>query len=285
MSGPTCHNPSNPWLTHTARIDRVTAETPGVTTYDLVLDDREFASRYSFQPGQFNMLYLPGIGEVAISVSGNPAEPSSIPHTIREAGSVTHALANLSAGQSIGLRGPFGTPWPLEQCDGKHVVLVAGGVGLAPLRPVIYQLQRQRDRCDSVNLLYGGRSVEGLLYTDQYADWRSAGIDVQTTVDRATAGWSGHVGVVTLLLDRLKLSDPENTLLLTCGPEVMMWYVIQTAIARRIAPTSIYVSLERHMNCAIGLCGHCQLGPEFVCKDGPVFRYDRVASIMKVDDL
>ena len=284
MSDALC-NSTNPWLTHSARIDRVIAETPGVATYDLVLDDREFAKRYSFAAGQFNMLYLPGIGEVAISVSGNPADRSRIPQTIREAGRVTHALAQLKAGQAIGLRGPFGTPWPLEQCEGKQVVLIAGGVGLAPLRPAIYHLLGQRDRYDSVSLLYGGRSVEGLLYTREYTAWQAAGIDVQTTVDRAMVGWSGNVGVVTLLLDRLKLSDPENTMLLTCGPEVMMWYVIQTAIARQIAPTSIYVSLERHMNCAIGLCGHCQLGPQFVCKDGPVFRYDQVASIMKVDDL
>lgn len=277
--------PENPWLSFTARIQQVRPETPGVATYNLVFDAPALADGFCFRPGQFNMLYLPGLGEVAISISGDPADYSTVPHTIREAGSVTQALARLGDGATIGVRGPFGSSWPMDACRGKDVLLVAGGIGLAPLRPAIYELLANRDDFGEFTLLYGARSPDGLLYPDEYEEWRNAGLDVQTTVDRAHVAWAGNVGVVTVLLDRLPLKRPDDTLLLTCGPEIMMWHTIQTALRRELAPESVYVSLERNMNCAIGLCGHCQFGPEFLCKDGPVFRYDRVSSILKVDDL
>lgn len=276
---------TNPWLSHSARIRRIVPETPGVKTYDLVFNDPALADGYSFRPGQFNMLYLPGAGEVAISVSGDPRERSQVPHTIRAAGNVTSVLARLPEGDVIGVRGPFGSSWPIEMCEGKDVILVAGGIGLAPLRPAIYELLANRNRFGSVSLLYGSRSPGGLLYTSEYDSWREKGLAVQTTVDRGEAGWSGNVGVVTVLLDRLELKRPRETLLLTCGPEIMMWYTIQAALRRGLLPEATYVSLERNMNCAVGLCGHCQFGPEFICKDGPIFRYDRVASILKVHDL
>ena len=277
--------PTNPWLPCAARIRCVRDETPGVATYDLVFDDPALADGFTFQPGQFNMLYLPGVGEVAISISGDPEDCTSVPHTIREAGNVTQALARLGAGATIGIRGPFGSSWPLDECLGKDILLVAGGIGLAPLRPAICHLVSNRDSFGDLTLLYGARSPDGLLYPDEYDKWRGAGLDVQLTVDRADVAWSGNVGVVTVLLDRLPLKRPGGTLLLTCGPEVMMWYVVQAALRRGVPPEFVYLSLERNMNCAIGLCGHCQFGPEFICKDGPVFRFDRVASILKVDDL
>lgn len=275
----------DPWLAHGATVDRMTAETPGVATYDLVFADTEIAGRYSFLPGQFNMLYLPGVGEIAISISGDPAESSRLPHTIRVAGNVTRELARLGEGGSLGLRGPFGSSWPLDDCRKKDIILVAGGIGLAPLRPAIYGLLHDRDQFGQLTLLYGSRTPAGLLYTQEYDHWRSQGLDVQTTVDRVTDGWNGNVGVVTTLLERLVLPQPENTALFTCGPEVMMWYTIQSARECGIPERNLFVSLERNMNCAVGLCGHCQFGPEFICKDGPVFRYDRVASILKVHDL
>ncbi len=278
-------DPHNPWLARTVRIRRIVQELPGVATYDLCFDDAEIARNYSFRPGQFNMLYLPGLGETAISISGHPRRVGVIPHTIREAGSVTTGLAGLPENSCIGLRGPFGSAWPVEQCAGRDVVLVAGGIGLAPLRPAIYELLSQRDRYGKLILLIGAREPSAMLYPAEYNEWRDAGMQVEVTVDRALDGWNSHVGVVTALLDRVPLENPSGTLLMTCGPEVMMWYTIQGAISRGIPADSIYVSLERNMNCAIGLCGHCQLGHEFICRDGPVFRYDRVASILKVDNL
>ena len=276
-------NRSDPWLAHTVRIDRVTPEIPGVATYDLVFADG--CDGLSFQPGQFNMLYLPGVGECAISISGDPADGSRLPHTIRVAGNVTQELARLPVGATIGLRGPFGSHWPVEECAGKDVILVAGGIGLPPLRPVIYRLLAGRAQYGRLSLLYGSRTSDTLLYTDQFDEWRSRGLDIEVTVDRTNDGWNGHVGVVTLLLERLAVPRPENTLLFTCGPEVMMWYVLQTARSRGLPAENFWMSLERNMNCAIGLCGHCQFGPEFICKDGPVLRFDRISPFLKVEQL
>ena len=285
MTGSAACLRTNPWLSHPVRIDRVTAEIPGVSTYELAFSDSGLSAGYSFLPGQFNMLYLPGVGEIAISISGDPAKPQSLPHTIRLAGNVTRTLAGLREGSEIGLRGPFGSHWPMDACKGCDVVLVAGGIGLAPLRPVIYELLSHVDQYGRKILLYGARSPSDILYASELEGWKRAGLDVQVTVDRTGNGWNGNVGVVTLLLERLKLPQPSRTVLLTCGPEVMMWYATQSAKARGLSEQNLYVSLERNMNCAVGLCGHCQLGPEFICKDGPIFRYDRVASILKVHEL
>lgn len=278
-------HPHNPWLAHSVRIARISQETPGVATYDLIFEDPTVAEEYVFRPGQFNMLYLPGVGEIAISISGDPGQRGFVPHTIREAGNVTRTLAGLGNDSSIGLRGPFGSCWPIDQCRGKNVVLVAGGIGLAPLRPAICALLANRQQFGQLSLLIGAREPSGLLYPSEYDNWRAQGMNVQTTVDQAADDWKGNLGVVTALLDRLPLADPANTILMTCGPEVMMWYTIQCAITRGLKQQSLFLSLERNMNCAIGLCGHCQFGPQFICKDGPVFPFDRVASILKMDDL
>ncbi|TWU08797.1 Anaerobic sulfite reductase subunit B [Symmachiella macrocystis] len=285
MTGSAACKPTDPWLAYSVTVDQVTPETPGVATYDLIFTDNEVAARYTFLPGQFNMLYLPGVGEIAISISGDPTNGDRLPHTIRVAGNVTRTLAGLAEGASLGLRGPFGSSWPLAGNVGKDVILIAGGIGLAPLRPVIYELLSNRHLYGQLTLLYGSRTPEGLLYPGEYDNWRTRGLDVQTTVDRTTDGWSGNVGVVTTLLERMALPRSAETVLFTCGPEVMMWYTVQSARECGIPDENLYVSLERNMNCAVGLCGHCQFGPEFLCKDGPIFGYDRVASILKVDDL
>jgi NAD(P)H-flavin reductase len=165
------------------------------------------------------------------------------------------------------------------------VVLVAGGIGLAPLRPVIYELLANRTRYRNVTVLVGARLPEGLLYPAEYVDWQAGGIDLQTTVDRATHAWLGNVGVVPQLLDRLVLPSPQETMLLMCGPEVMMNFTVKSAQRRGIPVEKIWLSSERNMQCAVGLCGHCQLGPTFVCKDGPVFRFDQIAPFLKVEGL
>ena len=285
------HNDSSmhdPWQTTAVQVQRVIAETPGVTTYDLQLANPEAGRFAEFSAGQFNMLYVPGVGEAAISISGRP-DPQTIRHTIRDVGSVTHALQRGGTGMSLGMRGPFGTPWPMREIltrsEPAHVVLVAGGIGLAPLRYAIHEFSRQRASLGKIDLLMGARSPVDLLYAAEYAEWQQSGIRVQTTVDRSSEGWDGHVGVVTLLLDRLNIPHPESTVVLTCGPEVMMRYVIQAARQKQIPDSQIWLTMERNMNCAIGLCGHCQLGPRFVCKDGPVFRYDQIGSLLHAQGL
>jgi NAD(P)H-flavin reductase len=284
MTSGTVSAPSNPWLTWNARIVSLTLESPGVATYDIAIEDAVVAEQYRFMPGQFNMLYVPGIGEAAISISGDSGKPGPLAHTIREAGNVTQALARMGSSAAIGLRGPFGTGWPMHECEGKDVILVAGGIGMAPLRPVVYSMLSDRARFGDITLLMGARTPEGLLYPDEWASWMSQ-IDVQQTVDRAEDNWQGHVGVVTSLLERLAIPRPQNTILMTCGPEVMMRYTIRSVLSRDVPKSSVWLSMERNMNCAVGFCGHCQLGPDFVCKDGPVLRYDRVAPFLKVNTL
>lgn len=272
---------SDPWLPNSARLVNITPEIAGVATYDFELDGT--SQQFLYAAGQFNMLYVPGVGEAAISLSGMTGQ--ALHHTIREAGNVTHAIAQLKPGMSIGLRGPFGTAWPLDQCIGKNIVLAAGGIGLAPVRPIIHAVLNDPRRFGMLTVLHGARSPSGLLYTGEYDHWRNHGVHVEVIVDRADTTWHGQVGVITQLLDRLPLVRPAETILITCGPEVMMHFVARSMLLRGISEQQIWLSLERHMNCAIGHCGHCQLGPAFVCKDGPVFRYDHIAPLLAVEGL
>jgi NAD(P)H-flavin reductase len=276
---------ANPWLAHTVVIRDIRNEVEGVATYDLAFQDEAVRAAYRFTPGQFNMLYLPGAGEIAISISDDPKDTDVFSHTVRVAGNVTRTLARMKVGDTLGLRGPFGTCWPLADCIGRDVILVAGGIGLAPLRPAVYALLNDRRQFGRLNLLYGARSAETLLYASEYGEWTGRGLIVHTTVDRSTPPWQGNVGVVTLLLQRLQSFDPNHAVLLCCGPEVMMKFTVMAALNRGLAPEQIWVSMERNMQCAVGLCGHCQLGPEFICKDGPIFRYDRIAPFIDIERL
>ncbi len=228
--------------------------------------------------------------ESAISISGSVDATEVLQHTIRSVGGVTEAIARHGTGMSLGLRGPFGTSWPVAQWSkpentSSDVILVAGGIGLAPLRSTVYALMRNRDSFGRCTVLVGARSPQDLLYQREYESWRRHGIHVETTVDRATPTWSGHVGVVTELLHRLTLPRPEKSILMTCGPEVMMRYVVEAAQKMHFSDENIWLSLERNMNCAVGLCGHCQLGSQFLCKDGPVFAYPKVAPLLRVRGL
>lgn len=274
--------PPSPWRVALARLTAITPETPGVHTYDLTFESGAEVA-YRFRPGQFNMLYVPGVGEAAISVSSDPAEPARLRHTIRTVGNVTRALTRLRVGDQIGVRGPFGTAWPVENCRGRDVLIVAGGLGLAPLRPVVYHLLRHRADASRVTLIYGCRTPADLLYAAEYDAWRAGGIDVHLTVNFGDGGWTGSIGTVTPLVERLPLRA-DQTVVFTCGPEVMMRFVGETLVGRGVPAPAIYVSLERNMNCAVGLCGHCQFGPALVCRDGPVFPLDRVRRLMLVED-
>jgi NAD(P)H-flavin reductase len=276
-------NRSDAWAMRPARILFVRSEIKDVSTYELAFEESESRRRFTFQAGQFNMLYLPGIGEAAISISSDPSQKDSLLHTVRAVGNVTRALARLKVGDQILLRGPFGSCWPLETARSHDLVIAAGGLGLAPLRPAIYEVARHRDRYRRVTLLYGARTPSDLLYTGEYDEWRAAGLNVRTTVDLGDERWAGRIGVVTTLLDGLDL-DVAETRLFTCGPEIMMRFAIYAALARQVKQEHIFLSMERNMNCAVGLCGHCQFGPTFVCKDGPVFRYDALEPFLAVDD-
>lgn len=230
-----------------------------------------------FEPGQFNMLYAFGIGEAAISLSGDPLERGRLVHTVRAVGSVSRALVELPVGATVGVRGPFGVGWPTAAARGRDILLVAGGLGLAPLRPALLRVLADRAHYGRVVVLVGMRAPREILFRAALEAWAArADLEVEVTVDRGDPGWSGHVGVVTSLIPRLAL-DPRNATAFVCGPEVMMRHTADGLRAVGLAPTQIYVSMERNMKCAIGHCGHCQFGPMFVCKDGPVLRFDRVA--------
>ncbi len=185
----------------------------------------------------------------------------------------------------LGVRGPFGTAWPVEDAEGNDVVIVAGGIGLAPLRPAIYHVLSHRERYGNVCIYYGARTPEDILYRTELEKWRGQfDLNVEATVDRATGRWAGRVGVVTRLLTRGGF-DPLQSMALVCGPEIMMRYAIKTLNQQGVSNDRVYVSMERNMKCALGFCGHCQLGPYFICKDGPVFRFDRLEPIFEIREL
>lgn len=275
--------PIGSMLPQPARITKINEEAYAIATYDLLFEDEKLRQKYQFRPGQFNMLYLPGIGEVPISISSDPAKPEELGHTIRYAGNVTRAISRLQVGDVIGVRGPYGSSWPLERIRGQDVCIVTGGIGLAPLRPVIYAILGQRADFGRVILLYGARTPVDMLYTGEFETWGEHDIQVRTTVDRADERWRGQVGVVPMLFYHIRL-DPNKTTVLTCGPEIMMRFVIYEALARRISKERIYVSLERNMKCAVGFCGHCQFGPSFICKEGPVLSYAQIEPFFGVED-
>jgi len=265
---------SDPMRPEPFEVRHVTKETGD--TFTLTLAPVAGAKFRPFAPGQFNMLYVFGVGEVPISISGDPASPEILVHTIRAVGATTRAMQKLQKGDWVGVRGPFGTAWPVDQAHGQDVVLIAGGIGLAPIRPALYHVLLHRALYGRVVLLYGARTPRDMLYPKELREWRSRfDVVVDVTVDRATMEWQGSVGVVTKMVQRSPF-DPQSAMAFICGPEVMIRYAAQALHQRGTPESSIFVSMERNMKCAVGVCGHCQFGPWFVCKDGPVFRYDRI---------
>lgn len=231
-----------------------------------------------FRPGQFNMLYAFGVGEVAISLSGAPESSDTIVHTIRSVGAVTKALCSLEPDGIVGMRGPFGAPWPMEVARGSDLVLVAGGLGLAPLRPAVYHVLAHRTDYRRVFLLVGARTPADLLFRDEVDRWQADNdITVLVTVDRAPADWKGRVGVVSALLADVDIAP--DSVAFVCGPEVMMRFTVRELGRRGQANERIHLSMERSMKCAVGFCGHCQFRESFICKDGPVLRYDRIGPL------
>lgn len=238
----------------------------------------------AFAPGQFAMLYAFGVGEAPISVSAIPPSGRLV-HTVRAVGRVTEAICAAEPGTVIGLRGPFGSAWPVEAGEGADVVIVAGGVGLAPLRPALRHVVDHRGDYGRVVLLYGGRRPEDLLFSHELAELGAReDVDVGVTVDAATPAWTGRVGVVTTLIAGAAF-DAASTVAMVCGPEVMMRFAVTALGDRGVAGERVYLSLERNMKCAVGLCGHCQLGTVLVCRDGAVFPYPAVEPLLRVREL
>ncbi|MGA8156063.1 MAG: FAD/NAD(P)-binding protein [Rhodoplanes sp.] len=274
---------SDPMVPRLARVVRRWYETP--YTWTIEIESEPPGTDATFEAGQFNMLYAFGVGEIPISVSSDPAATRRLQHTIRAVGSVSAALARLQPDETIGLRGPFGTGWPLDSAAGRDVIIVAGGLGLAPLRPAIYRVLAERQRYGKVSVLYGARSPDDILFRRELARWREdRALNVEVTVDHATDAWRGNVGAVTMLIPRATF-DPTDCVAMVCGPEIMMRYAIAALTQVGLPNDAIYLSMERNMKCAIGVCGHCQFGPTFVCKDGPVFRHDRLRNLMQLEEI
>ncbi len=229
-----------------------------------------------FMPGQFNMLYAFGVGEVPVSISSNSSRTDCYGHTVKIVGNVTKALDRIAVGDLVGVRGPFGSSWPVEECKGRDVVVIAGGIGLAPMRPLIYSLLDNRKEFGNVALLYGAREPKEIVFADELREWNQAFDDqVYLTVDYANEKWSGNVGVVTRLLSRIPFSL-ERSVALLCGPEIMLRFAVNELKNRHVEDRDIYLAMERNMKCAIGHCGRCQYVSNFICKDGSVLSYEKV---------
>ena len=246
-------------------------------TFTIALRPADGSKPVPFSPGQFNMLYAFGTGESAISISGPAYENDALVHTIHRLGTVTSALERLKVGDSVGLRGPFGSTWPLADARGKDLVFVAGGIGIAPLRPAILHALANRADYGHITVLAGARSPKDILYYDQLQSWRNEpDVDVRITVDRAAPDWPHNIGVVTTLIPPARF-NADKAVAMVCGPEIMMRFTAAELAKRGIAHEDIFVTLERNMKCAVGFCGHCQFGPEFICRDGPIFPYNRIS--------
>ena len=268
---------ADPYALYPARIVDKSEESPGIYTYRLRLDDDALRERFVFEGGQFNMIYVAGVGEVPISIVSDPEDSHLLEHTIRVVGRVSGAIGNLKEGDVLGLRGPYGKGWPLETSEGKDVVVITGGLGCAPVVGAIEYMFRRRDRYGAIKILHGVKTPNDLLYRERFDEWRKhENTEVLLASDQPGKTWHYHVGVVTELFDEVEIR-PDSAVVMMCGPEIMMRMAAQHLEKRGIRHDTMFLSIERNMQCGVGLCGHCQIGPYFACKDGPVMRYDRVA--------
>ncbi len=272
-----------------ATIRWIKKETRDTATYALKINSREIQRYYTFKPGQFNMLYIPGIGEAPISISSAPSD-HDLMHTIRIAGDVTTYISRLNAGDVIGVRGPFGSSWPLEEIEDRHLILVAGGLGIAPLRSVIRHILKRSKGVKSPLqkppiILYGAKTPKDMIFRDEFPRYADA-FQVFLTVDKADPEeyWRGDVGLITGLLNKVSF-NPLNTVVFMCGPEVMIQSMTKELILRGVPGEKIFISMERNMNCGMGVCGHCMFGPRFVCKDGPVFRFTDIEGFLGIKEI
>lgn len=260
-------------------IERI-EETPSIFTLRLRFTDPEVHAAYRFTPGQFNMLYLYGVGEVPISIVSDPEDEHMLDHTIRAVGRVTNALAKLQVGDKVGVRGPFGRGWPMIEAEGKDVLIATGGLGCAPVVSVINYIMRRRGRFGRLTIMQGVKHADDLIWREQYDAWsKQPNTQVLLAASEGGAMWPWKIGHLPVLFEEAAL-DPRNTTAMMCGPEGMMIAVVKVLQKRNFAEERIWLSMERNMQCGDGKCGHCQHGGHFVCKDGPVFSYPEVKDLL-----
>ncbi len=269
----------NPYLPYEAEVVERIQESSTIFTLRLKFTDDEQHQRYSFAPGQFNMVYLYGVGEVPISIVSDPGDEHCYDHTIRVVGRVTRGLAEVKQGQRVGIRGPFGRGWPLDKAEGRDVLIVTGGLGCAPVVSVINYIISRRDRFGRLTIMQGVKHADDLLWRERYKLW-SQMPDTNVIVAADTGGkqWPWRVGPVIAMFDELELV-PAATIAMMCGPEGMMHAAIKRLLELGMTDEMLFMSMERNMQCAVGHCGHCQYGGQFVCKDGPVFAYNEIKDI------
>jgi NAD(P)H-flavin reductase len=255
-------------------------ETPDMFTLRLRLTDPHERVGYAFRPGQFNMLYVPGTGGVPISIASDPAQSQILDHTIRSVGRVTRVLERLRPGDRLGLRGPYGRGWPLREAEGRDLVVITGGLGCAPVVAAVSYAVQRRNRFRRLVVLQGVKHSADLIWRERYDAWaRLSDTQVRLAADEPAKGWRGHKGFVTDLLDEVRF-DPEQAVAMLCGPEPMMLAGARRLARMGVAEEHIWLSLERGFQCGLGHCGHCQIGPYFVCRDGPVFSYARIGWLL-----
>ena len=272
----------NPYLPYEAKIIERIQESPSLFTLRLCFTDPAVHNNFSFEPGQFNMLYLHGVGEVPISILSDPQDEHMLDHTIRTVGRVTRGIANLKEGDCIGVRGPFGRGWPLVMAEQRDVVVITGGLGCAPVVSVINYMMRRRERFGLMNIVQGVKHSSDFIWKERYDQWRQApDTEVLLAADAGESLWPWHVGPVTGLFNDLKF-DKDRVIVMMCGPEGMMRVVVKYMIEKGVEESAIWLSMERDMHCGVGHCGHCQYGGKFVCRDGPVFCYQEIKELFGI---
>ena len=269
-------NPYRPW---SARITSIIDVTATEKLFELRIIDERVREAFRHSPGQFVEVSIFGLGEAPVSISSSPSKQGFIELCVRKTGEVTEALHEMQCGDIVGLRGPFGRGFPFEDMKGHDILLVAGGLGVAPLRALINNIHDERSEFGKVTIIYGAKTPEELMFREQFEMWRHRNdFDLYLTVDNPSEGWDGEVGVVTKPFERIEI-DADNTFGALCGPPVMYPFVINEMRKKGISYDHIYVSFERHMKCGMGKCGHCQIGHQYVCIDGPVFNYWEATNI------
>lgn len=271
---------NDPYLPHETEVVARIQETPTIFTLRLRFTDPRLQKKYSFQPGQFNMLYLYGVGEVAISIVSDPENDELYDHAIRIVGRITKGLAQLKQGDYLGVRGPFGYGWPMQKALQKDVIIITGGLGCAPVVSAVNYIVQRRAHYNRIIIMQSVKHSDDLIFRERYEQWQQMpNTEVYLAADKAAKDWPWQIGRVTDMIQNLKL-NAANTVAMLCGPEIMMQVTAQELIKKQLAEENIYLSMERNMACAIGHCGHCQFGGLFICKNGPVLAYSALKELL-----